>query len=87
MISLYRKGDAHIVRGVKCERKVFHVDELEMRLDEGWVKSPTDPLGEAHTTKLKENQMIREAAKRSGIESWETARIATLKAELEDAES
>lgn len=42
MITLYKKGSTHIVKGVECEIKNFNIDELESAKKEGYVTDPKD---------------------------------------------
>ena len=96
-VSLYKQGTTHTIRGTLCEMGRFLPDEVNDQLKNGWFKSPTDAYGlqveeqpEAEEIQTEEvlnldgmsNKEIREAAKEAGIESWETTRIQTLKAEL-----
>jgi hypothetical protein len=39
-VVLYRRGDTHVVEGVKCERGLFPVAQLQARLADGWVTDP-----------------------------------------------
>ena len=41
MITLYKKGNSHIVRGVICELRSFKTNELEFAKSLGYI---TDPL-------------------------------------------
>lgn len=94
---LYRKGDAHEVRGVKCIRQKFEADEIAAQLQNGWVTTPqqtleTKDLPEEVTPEpeLKnvdelKNPEIRELAAELGIENSEVARIETLKKAIKDA--
>ena len=76
-ICLYKKGDKHIVDGVKCEIVVIEsVSEMESLLDDGHVHDVKD---------LNENP-VRAAAREAGIEGWETATIAALKKALKAAQ-
>lgn len=79
MISLYKSGNSHTVRGVVCEIGRFPAAKLSQRLGEGWFTCPTQ-IDEKLTT----NKQIRAKAKELGIESSDKARISTLK-ELIDA--
>lgn len=41
-VMLYKKGDSHEIRGVKCEMQKFSVSSLESALASGWVTDPND---------------------------------------------
>jgi len=96
-VSLYRQGTTHTIRGTLCEMGRFLPDEVHAQLKNGWSKSPEGAYAPQAEEKpeAKEieaepvpsldgmsNKDIRAAAKEAGIESWETTRIQTLKAEL-----
>lgn len=96
-VSLYRQGTTHTIRGTLCEMDTFHPDDVHVQLQNGWFKSPKDAYGlqfeeqkETEEVKTEEvlnfedmsNKDIRFTAQEAGIESWETARIETLKTEL-----
>ncbi len=40
MISLYRKGNTHVIRGTLCQMQQFDVNELEWAQSEGWLTDP-----------------------------------------------
>jgi len=91
MIQLYKSGNSHTVRGIECEVKNFDFEEMELMLSQGWVKDPSE-IGESAPTEVIEEtpavsdtniNPIRLAAKEAGIDGWETKRIKTLEAELE----
>ena len=96
-VLLYKQGTTHTIRGTLCEMGRFLPDEVHAQLENGWFKSPADAydLQAEEEPEAKEieaepassfdgmsNKDIREAAKEAGIESWDTTRIKTLKAEL-----
>ncbi len=92
-IQLYKAGDSHEVRGIKCEVANFKPAELEARLAEGWAKSPEDIGNGDKQEEIKEAEEelfeeeidpaeVRERAKVAGIEGWEKKRIKTLINEL-----
>ncbi len=92
-IQLYKEGTSHNVKGVECEVKNFNISELEEKLAEGWVKSPSEIGGETvseapietmeSAEEIKETtHPVRMAAKEAGIDGWDTRRIGTLEAEL-----
>jgi hypothetical protein len=93
-VALYKQGTTHTIRGVLCEMSIFKHDDIANQLKNGWFKSTKEayelqseePAEENKETALNfeymSNVEIRDAAKKAGIESWETARIATLKTEL-----
>lgn len=37
---LYRKGDTHEVRGIKCEAQKFEAHEVPVQLKNGWFTTP-----------------------------------------------
>jgi len=39
-IVLYREGETHKEKGILCERGLFEVEELFIKLEEGWVNDP-----------------------------------------------
>ena len=47
-ISLYKEGDTHVVRGVKCEILTCHHSKLDEYLSQGYVTAPED-LAKAKT--------------------------------------
>lgn len=87
-IALYRAGDTHTVRGIKCEVCRCEFLVMEDRLKEGWVKDPKELCAVAEAedkpeeTEPKQIDPIRQAAKDAGIDGWEKKRIKTLEAEL-----
>ena len=88
MITLYKKGNTHIVRGVSCELKQFGVNDLGYALSQGYNTNPLDlhkiTEDEADTNgtgKLSISE-IRTAAKLAGIDNYSKKRIATLLSEL-----
>ena len=42
MIQLYKKGDSHTIKGVKCAMESFPVSLLKEKLKEGYVADPTE---------------------------------------------
>ena len=97
-IQLYREGDTHEIKGIKCELSNFPIHQLDARLKEGWVKSPEDISNgkndnekdseEKESEKIRTSEKgapdIRALAKEAGIEGWDTKRIKTLEAALND---
>ena len=81
-IQLYRKGSTHTVRGVECECKNFKTGDLTLLLKEGWVTDPSEI--DKPVDVEQEMNPIREAAKEAGIEGWDTKRIKTLQAALDE---
>ncbi len=43
-VILYKRGDTHEVRGIKCEAKRFSVNSLKSALSQGWVTRPEDTV-------------------------------------------
>ena len=41
-VQLYKKGDTHVIRGVKCEMAVFPVPYMHSALQQGYVADPQD---------------------------------------------
>ena len=41
-VSLYKKGDTHEVRGIKCEIFNCHHSKMDHYISEGYVKSPEE---------------------------------------------
>ena len=91
MIQLYKKGNTHTVRGIKCEVCNFNLNELEHRLKEGWVKDPSELVIEKEEGPIKEHvelkktdpdHPVRQEAKEKGIEGWDTKQLKTLEKEL-----
>ena len=85
MITLYKKGNTHIVRGVVCELKNFDVTELDFALSIGYItdESKLDEK-EADTNqsgKLSVKE-VRVAAKKAGISNYSKKKIDDLKKEL-----
>ena len=93
-IMLYRDGETHKIRGEMCEMRVFPTDQLDSRMAEGWRVSPAAPpppepepvpewVEAPRPTRVDmsgaDNATIRHTAKLCGIALWKTARIATLK--------
>lgn len=90
--QLYNEGDTHEIRGIKCTLQNFPINQLDARLKEGWVKTPED-IGRAEKeskvkkvkkVEEKEENPVRLKAKEAGIEGWDTKRIKTLEAALDD---
>lgn len=85
-VTLYKKGNTHIIRGVECEIQNFPVEELQFAIDSGYVTSPDQlfnpPVDECLSSGEMSNKDIRAAAKDAGIENYKTKMIATLKREL-----
>jgi len=85
MISLYKTGDTHEVKGVKCVVGRFHNKELEAKLSDGWKKSPEETVKKVSAA-VKEvmltNDQVRDRAKSAGLEDWETGRIQNLAKKL-----
>ena len=45
MITLYKQGNTHDVKGILCELKQFNVSELDYALSQGYVTDPNLTLG------------------------------------------
>ena len=81
-IQLYKAGDTHEVRGVKCEVGNFDIGELDTQLKNGWVANEQDLIEESTAEEV---NPVRQAAKEKGIEGWETKRLNTLQAAIDAA--
>lgn len=40
-VMVYREGDSHEVKGVKCEAARIEIRSLQSHLDQGWVVDPS----------------------------------------------
>ena len=80
MISLYKEGSSHTVRGVLCEIVRCKPKNMQWHLERGCVKDPKELLKPQETDTI---NSIRLQAKEAGIDNWEAARITTLKKALE----
>lgn len=81
MITLYKDGNTHVVRGTECELKTFNVDQLQEALSDGWRTTPeSEGLSEVGSEPT--NDHIRLMAKEAGLENWESGRIKGLKKAL-----
>lgn len=78
---LYREGKGHFVGDVECELIYVEYDQYEAMLSAGW--SPDLPGAKSEpavdTKELSDADAVREAARRAGIDGWDTKRIATLR--------
>jgi len=89
-IQLYKAGDTHEVRGIKCEVRNFTNQEYGYWLENGWYLDPKDiPLESVEEAKEeveeeKELHPVRLAAKDAGIDGYEKKRIKTLEGELDE---
>lgn len=91
-VILYREGNTHTNRGIKCEARVFPVERMQAHLDDGWVLDPvelvtvlSEPVadfeGDIDDGMWEEWTLeeLRKKAKEAGFQKWETARTKTLK--------
>ena len=69
MITLYKKGNTHIVRGVICELRKFGNNELDYALSIGYI---TDP-------KKIDEKVVRAATKETCTSSQPKKKVTTLK--------
>lgn len=78
---LYREGKGHFVGGVECELIYVEYDQYEAMLSAGWSPDlPGAKSGPAVEPKeLNDADAVREAARKAGIDGWDTKRIATLR--------
>ena len=85
MITLYKKGNTHIVRDIICELRQFKVNELEYALSLGYITDPKKlaekeaDTNESGKLSVKE---VREAAKKAGISNYSKKKVDDLKKEL-----
>ena len=80
MISLYKEGNSHIVRGVICELRQFKPDEIDYALSLGYVTSP-DSIGIEEAKELTTKE-LRLKAKEAGITNYSKKKAVDLKEEL-----
>lgn len=82
MITLYKKGNSHIVRGVVCELKNFDVTELDFALSQGYITDESkldEKIDDNNDLSTKE---IRVLAKEAGIKNYSKKKVDDLKKEL-----
>lgn len=88
MKMIYKSGGRENIWGFECETKLVRPEDAINYFRDGWFerpgdweskKSALDINGDGEIT----NDEVRELAKESGIEGWETKRISTLKKALE----
>jgi len=53
MIALYRAGKTHTVRGIVCEIGRFPLEQMEEKLQLGWLKTPEEINKPKHKPKQK----------------------------------
>lgn len=64
-VVLYRKGNTHTIRGIKCEVGLFNHYEIEVQLKNGWYKSPKEAYGllkDEKSNEEKKNESHKEKA-------------------------
>ncbi len=94
-LQLYRQGNSHTVRGVVCELKNFHQDELIDALGNGWFRNerdingslpePEPPVMTAETIVSETDEAaFRAMAKELGIKSWHNKKIENLILEIKE---
>ena len=59
-IQLYRAGNSHTVKGIECEVCNFSIGELQIKLDEGWFKSPQEISNGNEESNEKESEAVPE---------------------------
>lgn len=79
MITLYKKGNSHIVRGVICELRKFGNDELDYAKSLGYITDPLKLEDDSAELSVKE---IRALAKEAGIKNYSKKKVDELKKEL-----
>lgn len=79
---VYKQGDTHNVKGVKCELKVVTIGQFKEYLSDGWFASPEEAYADKNDSGKLSNEEIRMAAKEKGLDNWEKGRIKTLKEAL-----
>lgn len=87
-VLLYKEGKSKIIRGVECDFVRVLIRDIDSYLSKGYKKSVTE-LYKPTFEEVDTNQSgalstdeIRAAAKKAGIEKWDTKRVKTLKKEL-----
>jgi len=83
MISLYKEGSIHTVRGVLCEIVRCKPKNMQWHLERGCVKDPKELLKPRETDTI---NPIRLQAREAGIDGWETKRIKTLEGLLNESD-
>lgn len=84
-IAVYKKGNSVTVRGIECDVCRCEFLEMEDKLNNGWVKDPSELVETEETKEVetpKQLDPIRQKAKDAGIDGWDKKRIKTLEAEL-----
>lgn len=85
MITLYKKGNSHIVRGIICELRNFKTNELEFAKSLGYI---TDPLkldekeADANENEKLSSKKVKVVAKQAGISNNSKKKAGDLKKEL-----
>lgn len=82
MISLYREGTSHVVRGVECELIRVSIDKFKQLLDEGWHTCLDELYQNQNQSTVPTGKELRDEAKAAGLDDWKTARFAKLQKEL-----
>ena len=87
MIMVFRAGDSHEFKGIKCELKRIENWQLNNYLELGWLVSPPDSQeiqNEPIAVKLNDTRAV---ARSLGIEGWRTRRFSTLRDLINDAKN
>lgn len=87
-IVLYKRGNKNLVDGLECEIVLIeNTDDMESLLDDGHVLNVQDLYSNDDDQESEDEDKInpvRLAARDHGIENWQTARIKTLQAALDE---
>lgn len=51
-VLVYKEGDSHVIRGVKCEFARIKISEIDLYLSKGYVKDPQELLEEVEVSEL-----------------------------------
>ena len=91
-VALYREGDTHTVRGVRCEMTRCDHNEVQAHLDAGWsysVPGEDAPEEDSGDTEIEGLSLpaLRELAREAGIENCERLKTAGLRKALNELES
>ena len=82
MITLYKKGNSHIVRGVVCELRNFETTELDFAKSIGYITDESKLEEEVDDSAELSTKEIRALAKEAGIKSYSKKKVDDLKKEL-----
>jgi len=98
-IQLYKSGNSHTIRGIKCDVENFSITSYQSMLDQGWYATPEEIGNDAQDNEKEDEENaeekaedatqekinpIRLQAKDAGIDGWDIKRIKTLEALLDE---